>query len=159
MSFADVVADARKPDPKRDRNYRNTDEPQLEMPPLEGQVTNDGIKLDTTDMDALGERIKAVRLELASLKKEEERLRKLILVHPDARVGFSNAHIEIAGEERLVSDDPKMLAFLEENDLLGGVSELKVSVRKLRRLGTEMRDSADEPSELRGTLSSTREGS
>ena len=145
MSFADVVAASRTPDPKKDRLYRNEDTPETAAAGLENE---DSEAYDPKDLSGLGSRLKEVRLEIASLKKEEEKLRKMILVHPESKVGYSNPYISIGGEDRLVKDDPKLIEYLEKNGLLDKVSKRTIEVRKLRRLGEDLRDDPDVPSEL-----------
>ena len=133
VSFADVVGAARMQVPRK--VYRNVDEPQ--PPELRGQVTEDGIQLDTVDLESVGERLSFFRTRIAADKKEEERLKKLILTNPLAREGYCNGYIEITGADTPVLDDPEMLAYLEEQDLLRGVSDTKISVKKLRKLASE----------------------
>jgi hypothetical protein len=134
VSFAEVVGAARMNVPKK--VYRNVDEPQVTKA-LEGQVTPEGIKLDTTDLEAVGERLAELRVRMAADKKEEDRLKKLILTNPLAKEGYCNNYIEITGADTLVLNDPDMLAYLEANGLVGKVSDTKISAPKLRALAAE----------------------
>lgn len=134
VSFADVVNAARQKVPKK--TYRNVDEPQVTKE-LEGQVTEDGIKLDVTDLEAIGERLAEIRARLAADKKEEARLKKLILTNPLAKEGYCNGFIEITGRDNIVTDDRDMLDYLENECLLEGVQDTKISVKKLRQLADE----------------------
>jgi hypothetical protein len=142
VSFAEVVGESRMKVHKK--VYRNVDEPQVTKE-LEGQVTEDGIKLDVTDLEAVGERLAEVRARLAADKKEEARLRKLVLTNPLAKEGYCNGFIEITGRDTLVTDDQEMLDYLENQDLLSGVQDTKISTKKLRKL-------AEEDEELAGLL-------
>jgi hypothetical protein len=134
MSFAEVVGAARMQVPRK--VYRNVDEPQVTKE-LEGKITEDGIKLDTTNLEAVGQRLAEVRTRIAADKKEEERLKKLILTNPLAKEGYCNGYIEIAGADSLVVDDPEMLAYLESRGLLSRVQDVKISVKKVRDLASE----------------------
>jgi hypothetical protein len=134
VSFAEVVGAARMQVPKK--VYRNVDEPQVTKE-LEGQVTEEGIKLDVTDLEAIGQRLAEVRTRIAADKKEEDRLKKLILTNPLAKEGYCNGYIEITGADTLVTDEPEMLEYLEVEGLLSSVQDVKISTKKLRKLASE----------------------
>jgi len=135
VSFAEVVNAARMQVPKK--VYREVDEPPPAPKELEGQVTDGEIKLDTMDLECVAERLVFFRTRIAADKKEEARLKKLVLTNPKAREGYCNSYIEINGADTLVMDDPDMLAYLEEQDLLTGIQDTKISAKKLRALAAE----------------------
>ena len=108
---------------------------------LEGKVdekTGD-IKLDTADLDALSARIKQVRAEIKPLKAEEDRLRKLILAHPDASAGYSNRSITIKPTEDLNLDDPELLHALYKAKVLGEAMNMSLSKPKVRKIAERVK--------------------
>ena len=134
MGLADVVNEMQgKPEKKS---------PELAAK-LEGQVTEDGdIKLDTTDLEAVGARIKEVRGLLAPLKKEEERLRKLILSHPKAKEGYHNLSIKITGSDEVDTTSPDVLSALVQSKVLNEAMNISFSAPKIRKLAEKHEDIA-----------------
>lgn len=102
---------------------------------LGGTIDEDGkIVLDTTDLEAIGARLKAVRGLQAKCKKEDERLRKLILAHPDAKPGFKNTSIEIEGSQQMRTDNPELLVALMQTKTFGEALNLTISAPKVRAI-------------------------
>jgi len=100
---------------------------------LSGKVEDGNIKLDTADMDALGARIREVRIKSRYLKKEDERLRELILAHPLAKLGYGNESIEI-GKNDSVDMTAELVLSLIKAKKLNEALNVSISVPKVRKL-------------------------
>jgi hypothetical protein len=102
---------------------------------LEGQVDAEGeIQLDVRDLNALGARLKEIRVATRALKKEEDRLKKLINSHPKAKVGYSNASISITSSPTIDTDNPLLLAALMKTKTLNRALNMSLSVPKIREI-------------------------
>jgi hypothetical protein len=134
MSLADVAKEIqgrpeKKPDPVQQLDFEHE---------LTGKVAEDGtIVLDTTDLDAVGARLKAVRQLAARCKKEDDRLRKLILAHPSSKPGYRNLSIEIEGSQQMRTDNPELLAALMKAKLFGAACNMSLSPPKIRELAVK----------------------
>ena len=100
---------------------------------LSGKVVDGEIKLDTTDIDELSARLRVVRIKLRALKKEDDRVRQLILAHPSAKVGFGNRAIEISANET-VDITPELLSALADSKKINEAVNISFSVPKIRKL-------------------------
>lgn len=133
MGLADMVA-ASKPQPKPQPKQDPVAEIDFEHE-LSGEVTADGIiKLDTTNLDVIGARLRAVRQLAAKCKKEDERLKKLILAHPDSKPGYKNSAIEIEGSQQMMTDNPELLVALMQTNNFAAACNMSVSQPKVRAL-------------------------
>lgn len=102
---------------------------------LGGKAEEDGsIKLDVTDLEAIGARLREVRKKKATLKKEEDRLRTLVLGHPDSKVGFSNGSIIISSSQEMNTNSPELLAALEKTGTLDEAYNKSISPPKVREI-------------------------
>jgi hypothetical protein len=107
-----------------------------DVPELSGEVKDDGtIVLDTKDLGALGRRINVVRKTASGAKKEEKRLRELILAHPDAKLGFNNGIIEIQPNES-IEMTPQLEEALRSEGLYEEVLNVSVSMPKVRKVAS-----------------------
>lgn len=107
-------------------------EPEVE---LKGEVQENGtIKLDTTDLDAVGKALKIVRKRMAADRKEEKRLKQLVLEHPDAKIGYANQFIHISGSKEMDVEDPQLLAALVRTKTLNRALNMTLSAPKIREI-------------------------
>jgi hypothetical protein len=138
MSLSELVGELKgRPEKKKD-----IAEVELEAK-LEGQVTETGdIRLDTTDLDAIGAKLKEVRAKQRTLKKEEDALKALILSHKNAKAGYANQSIEIEGTESIDLQHPPLLAALMKTKTFGAACNLSLSQPKVREIAAKNKDVA-----------------
>jgi hypothetical protein len=102
-----------------------------------GTIKPDGkIVMDTADIDTLTRRLNEVRGQIGDLKKEEERLRVLILQHPSAKPGFDNGMIMVKGTEEIDLEDPELLAALLACGRLNEAVNMSLSAPKVRQIAS-----------------------
>jgi len=108
---------------------------------LKGQVdeTTGDIKLDTANLEVITARLKEVRDMMKPLKKEEDQLKKLILAHPDAKAGFSNAHVNITATDAFDLDSPDLLYALHKAKVLGEAMNMSLSIPKVRKIAERVK--------------------
>lgn len=139
MSLSELVGELKgRPEKKK----KDIAEVEIEAK-LEGQVLETGdIKLDTTDLEAIGARLKEVRAKQRTLKKEEDALKALILSHRDAKAGYANRSIEIEGTETIDLEHPPLLAALLKTKTLGAACNMSLSIPKVREIASKNKDVA-----------------
>lgn len=110
---------------------------------LGGQVTADGeLKLDTADITVVTAELKRVRNEMKVLKKDEERLKVLLLSHPLAKAGFINSSIEIEGTQSIDLFNGALLSALMETKTFTQACNLTLSQPKVREIAARTPDVA-----------------
>lgn len=98
--------------------------------------------LDVTNLPKLSIRLKKVREEIARLKKDEDRLKSLILAHPDSKIGHSNDSIKIGETTTPDTEDPHLHAVLRKKGHWDKVATVSISKPKLREVAEEDEDVA-----------------
>jgi len=102
---------------------------------LEGTVDAAGdIQLDVRDLDALGARIREIRISKRALDKEEKRLKGLINSHPRAKPGYVNSSISITGSESIDVTGADLLGALLETKTLNQAVNMTLSIPKIREI-------------------------
>lgn len=91
------------------------------------------IKLDTADLDAVSARLREVRIKQRALKKEEDRLKVLVLSHEHAKIGYSNEFIQIVSMDNLETT-PELLEALITTKKLNEAFNMSISIPKIRDL-------------------------
>ncbi len=93
--------------------------------------------LDVNNLPALCRRLKEVRDEAAALKKEDDKLKRTVLAHPEAVIGYSCDAMHISETETPDVDDLALRILLKKKGYWERVTETKISVPTLRALAEE----------------------
>lgn len=109
---------------------------------LQGLVEDEDsiLIIDVNNLLAMNARLKQVRDQAAKFKKEEDRLKRSILAHPDCKVGYSDDFIKVDPKEDF-QEDEILLAMLKKKGVYESVSSpRKISVVSLRAAAEEDED-------------------
>lgn len=103
---------------------------------------NSILVIDINNLPAMSARLKQVRDQTATLKKEEDRLKRSILAHPDCKVGYSNDAIKVDPKQDFAEDEV-LIEMLKKKGKWEEVTSTKISIKALRAAAEEDEDIAD----------------
>ena len=98
--------------------------------------------IDINNLQAMCARLKQVRDQSALLKKEEDRLKRSILAHPDCKIGYSNDAIKVDPKEDFAENET-LIEMLKKKGKWEKVTSTKISITALRAVAEDDQDIAD----------------
>ena len=111
---------------------------------LQGLVEDEDriLIIDVNNLQAMCARLKQVRDQTALLKKEEDRLKRSILAHPNCKIGYSDDAMKV-DEKKDFQENETLFAMLKKKGKWEEVTSTKISVTALRAVAEEDKEIAE----------------